>query len=76
MPKLAFISRLLGDSNEKELKRIQPLINTINDLGPELAALPDEALFAKSAEFKQRLGEGETLDDLLPEAFAVARETS
>ena len=76
MPKLAFISRLLGDSNEKELKRIQPLINAINDLGPELASLSDEALFAKSAEFKQRLGEGETLDDLLVEAFAVARETS
>jgi len=74
MPKLGFLGRLVGDSNEKELKRLQPLVDEINALGDEMAALSDEQLAAKTGEFKQRLEEGETLDELLPEAFAVVRE--
>jgi preprotein translocase subunit SecA len=74
MPKLAFLNRILGDSNERELKRLERIVADINDLGPETAALSDDELAAKTAEFRDRLAEGETLDDLLPEAFAVSRE--
>ncbi|NUQ55026.1 MAG: preprotein translocase subunit SecA [Dehalococcoidia bacterium] len=74
MAKLGFISRLLGDSNEKELKRIWEIVDEINDLADETAALSDEALAAQTADFKERLRDGAGLDDLLPEAFAVARE--
>ena len=76
MPKLGFISRILGDSNEKELKRLSSLVDEINSYADETAALSDEELFAKTAEFKEILADGETLDDILPEAFAVARETA
>ncbi|MBI2766927.1 MAG: preprotein translocase subunit SecA [Chloroflexi bacterium] len=76
MPKLGFISRLLGDSNEKELKRLQPFVDDINSFGEDIAALSDDALSAKSAEFKGRLAAGEDLDDILSEAFAVVREMS
>jgi preprotein translocase subunit SecA len=74
MPKLGFINKLLGDSNEKELKRLRGTVDEINSYADEMAALSDEELAAKTPEFKQRLAEGETLDDLLPEAFAVVRE--
>jgi len=74
MPKLGFIGRLLGDSNEKELKRLSAIVDEVNSYADEIAALSDEELAAKTVEFKEALGEGETLDDLLPEAFAVARE--
>jgi preprotein translocase subunit SecA len=76
MSKLGFISRILGDSNERELKRLFETVDEINDLDEETAALSDEALATKTAEFKQRLASGETLDDILPGAFAVAREMS
>ena len=76
MPKLGFINRLLGDSNDKEIKRLSQTVAEINELGEEMAALSDEALAAKSAEFKERLAAGETLDDILAEAFAVSREMS
>ncbi|MCL6644771.1 MAG: preprotein translocase subunit SecA [Dehalococcoidia bacterium] len=74
MPKLGFLNRILGDSNERELRRLQKFVDEINDLAAETEALSDEELAAKTAEFKERLAEGETLDDLLPEAFAVTRE--
>ena len=76
MPKLGFINRLLGDSNEKELKRLQKIVDQVNALGPAMEGLPDEDLAAKTGEFKQRLEAGERLDDLLPEAFAVVREAA
>jgi preprotein translocase subunit SecA len=76
MSKFAFINRLLGDSNEKEIKRLAAIVDEINDHTDETAALSDEALTGKSAAFKERLAAGETLDDILPEAFAVAREMS
>ncbi|MBE7520590.1 MAG: preprotein translocase subunit SecA [Thermoflexaceae bacterium] len=74
MAKLGFLSRLLGDSNEKELKRIWEIVDEINDLAGETAALSDEALAARTATFKERLRDGDDLDDLLPEAFATVRE--
>jgi preprotein translocase subunit SecA len=65
---------LLGDPNARKLKKYQPYITEINLLEEEIQALSDEDLKGKTAEFKQRLAKGETLDDLLPEAFAVVRE--
>jgi preprotein translocase subunit SecA len=74
MPKLGFINRLLGDSNEKELKRLALIVDEINEFEDEWGALSDEELTAKTVEFKERLAEGEDLDDILPEAFATSRE--
>ncbi len=74
MPKLGFITRLLGDSNEKEIKRLGQTVAEINSYADELAKLEDGALSAKTVEFRSRLEADESLDDLLPEAFAVARE--
>ena len=76
MPKLGFISRLLGDSNEKELKRLREIVDEVNTHADAMAALSEEALFARTGEFRERLANGEDIDDLLPEAFAVARETA
>ncbi|MBN1693435.1 MAG: preprotein translocase subunit SecA [Dehalococcoidales bacterium] len=66
----------LFDSNEKELKRLRPYVDEINALEPEFEALSDDALKAKTAEFKKRYEGGESLDDLLPEAFAAVREAA
>ncbi len=74
MPKLGFIGRILGDSNEREIKRLSSIVDEINFLADETEALSDDELAAKTAEFKERLAEGETLEDLLPESFAVTRE--
>ena len=62
--------------SEKEVKRVQPLVKKINELEPEIQKLSDNELRRKTNEFKDRLGKGVTLDDLLPEAFAVVREAS
>ena len=71
-----FIKRFLGDNNEKEIKRMRAIVDKINSYEPELQNLNDYKLFGKTDEFKERLANGETLDDILPEAFAVVRETS
>ncbi len=63
-----------GDSNERVLGGMQSLVDRINDLGPSLESLEDDALAECTAEFRTRFAQGETLDDLLPEAFAVIRE--
>ncbi|ASC71151.1 Protein translocase subunit SecA [Halomicronema hongdechloris C2206] len=70
------LKNLLGDPNARKLKKYQPDVVEINLLEEEVSALSDEALVAKTAEFKQRLNKGESLDDLLTEAFAVVREAS
>ena len=62
--------------SEKEVKRVRPIVEKINSLEPEIQKLSDEELRNKTAEFKDRLTQGETLDDILPEAFAVVREAS
>ncbi len=68
------IQKVFGTHSERELKRIEGLVQTIEDLRPSMQALSDEELRGKTEEFKKRLTEGETLDDLLPEAYAVVRE--
>ena len=73
---LGFIQKLLGNKNAKEIKRIRSIVEEINGLEPELLSLSDTSLRAKTEEFKSRLANGETLDDILPEAFAVVREAS
>ena len=67
--------RIFGDANERELKKLQPLVQRINELEPRWQKLTDEELAGKTAEFKQKLENGATLDDILPEAFATGRET-
>ena len=62
--------------SEKEVKRVRPIVEEINSLESEIQKLSDEELRNKTAEFKDRLTQGETLDDILPEAFAVVREAS
>ena len=74
MVKLGLIKRIIGDSNEKELKRLQFIVDQINDVGDEYAALSDEDLGGTTEELKARLSAGETLEDLLPDAFAAVRE--
>ena len=67
-------SKVFGSRSQREVKRIMPLVDKIESLRPEMQKLSDEELKGKTREFKKRLEEGETLDDLLPEAFAVVRE--
>ena len=68
------IQKVFGTHSERELKRIEPLVKRIEELRPSMQQLSDAQLKAKTEEFKKRLSEGETLDDLLPEAFADVRE--
>jgi len=69
-------SKIFGDPNERFLKKLQPIVEEINRLEKKFEKLSDEKLREKTEEFKQRLKKGETLDDLLPEAFAVVREAA
>ena len=71
-----FIERIIGTYSSRELKRVYPIVNKIEMFDSEMVALSDEELKAKTGEFKQRLAGDETLDDILPEAFAVVREAS
>jgi preprotein translocase subunit SecA len=73
---LNLLTKVFGSKNERELKRLQPIIERINALEPELQAMSDDQLKGRTAEFKQRIDQGENLDDILPEAFAVVREAS
>ena len=70
------IDKIFGTYSEREIKRIKPLVDKIEGMRPEMQALSDEELKAKTVEFKKRLAEGETLDDILPEAFATVREAA
>ena len=70
------LKKVFGTANDRELKRIQVLVDKINAQEPAISGLPDAGLRAKTDEFKKRLEEGETLDDILPEVFAVVREAS
>ena len=73
---MGLLKKLFGTSSEKELKAIAPIVNKIESLDAEYSALTDEQLQAKTQEFKDRYQNGESLDDLLPEAFAACREAS
>ena len=68
------LAKVIGTQNERDLKRLRPLVAAINAKEPEIETLSDEQLRGKTAEFRQRLENGETPDDLLPDAFAVVRE--
>ena len=71
---LNLVRKTVGTKNDRELKRLLPLVERINRLEPEAAALSDAALRARTGEFRQRLENGEPLDDLIPETFATVRE--
>ena len=73
---MSVFTKLFGTHSEHELKRIKPLVDKVEALRPTMQALSDEQLRAKTDEYKKRLAEGETLDDLLPEAFATVREAA
>ncbi|BAQ18711.1 preprotein translocase subunit SecA [Methyloceanibacter caenitepidi] len=72
----AIANKVFGSSNDRKLKKYDPVVAAINALEPEVSALSDEALRARTDEFRKRLAGGETLDDLLPEAFATVREAA
>lgn len=71
-----FLTKVFGSNNDRILKKLQPIVDEINQLESRVQALPDEQISQQTAEFKDRLSNGETLDDLLPEAFALVRETA
>ena len=73
---MGLIKSLFGDSSSRELKSIYPIVDKIEAMADEYKAMTDAQLQAKTVEFKERLANGETLDDILPEAFATAREAA
>ncbi|MEI3162507.1 MAG: preprotein translocase subunit SecA [Lachnospirales bacterium] len=73
---MGFLEKVFGSYSDKEIKKIKPIVAKINSLEPEMEALSDDELRAKTDEFKARIADGATLDDILPEAFAVVREAS
>ncbi|MCJ7746671.1 MAG: preprotein translocase subunit SecA, partial [Desulfobacterales bacterium] len=72
----SLIKKIIGSKNERELKRIQPIVRRINQIEPQILPLNDEQLRAKAPEFKERIDRGESLESILPEAFAVVREAA
>ncbi len=72
----ALARRVFGSANDRYIKSLQPLVDEINAVEPALAALSDEDLRARTAALKERLGQGETVDDILPDAFATVREAA
>ncbi|NMB26524.1 MAG: preprotein translocase subunit SecA, partial [Tissierellia bacterium] len=72
----SFFAKIFGSYSDRELKRIEPLVDKIEALDEDMQRLSDEELQYKTVEFKERLNKGETIDDILPEAYAVVRETS
>mgnify|MGYP000143444509 CR=1 FL=1 len=73
---MGFINKIFGTHSQHELKRIKPIVDKILGMREQWVALSDEELQHKTVEFKERLAKGETLDDILPEAFATVREAS
>lgn len=73
---LPFLTKIFGNANQRALSKLQKIVHTINGLEPEMKVLSNEQLQEKTNEFRLQLSQGKTLDDILPEAFAVAREAS
>ncbi len=73
---MSILSKIFGDPNKKVLEKLQPIVDEINGLEKKFEGFSDEDIQAKTGEFKERLKKGETLDDILPEAFALVRETA
>ncbi len=72
---MSILSKIFGDPNERELKKLWPIVTKVNEIEKGYQKLSDEKLRAKTTEFKKRLKEGETLDDIMPEAFAAVKNT-
>ena len=72
----ALMGAIFGSQNERDIKKIKPVADKINSFEPNIEKLSDEELKSKTQEFKKRLADGETLEDILPEAFACVREAS
>jgi len=72
----SLIKKIVGSKNERELRRIQPLVDKISQLEPNISPLSDDQLRAKTSEFKGRVERGESIEEILPEAFAIVRETA
>ena len=70
------LAKIMGTRNQRELKKLQPIVEKINAYEPEISALPDHAFPEKTNELRRQLSEGKTLDDILPEAFALVREVA
>ena len=73
---MSFLSKIFGNANERSVKELEPIVAQINAFEESIKVISDEQLKAKTLEFKERLGSGQTLDDILPEAFALVRETA
>ncbi|MGB9838950.1 preprotein translocase subunit SecA [Thermovenabulum sp.] len=73
---LDIFKKIFGSTNEKEIKKLMPVVEQVNNWEPKIRVLSDKELSAKTIEFKERLSKGETLDELLPEAYAVVREAA
>ena len=73
---MSLFEKMFGTHSEREIKRIMPLVDKIEALRPEMQAMTDEQLKARTAEFKERLANGETLDDILVDAYATVREAA
>ncbi|KHF35045.1 Protein translocase subunit SecA [Paenibacillus sp. P1XP2] len=71
---LGLVKKIFGDTNDRDVKRLMKTVDIINKLEPDFVKLTDEQLKAKTTEFRARIEKGETLDELLPEAFATVRE--
>src|SRR5215212_9666277 len=69
-----FLAKVIGTQNERDLKKLRPIVTQVNALEASVQPLSDDALRGKTAEFKARVANGESLDDILPEAFALVRE--
>lgn len=72
----SILAKIFGTANERKIKQLQPIVNKINSFEPEISKLTDDQLTLKTNEFREQLSRGKHLDDILPEAFAVVRETS
>ena len=70
---MGLLGKIFGSYSEKEVKRVMPIVEKINNLEPEMEKLTDKELTNKTTYFKEELAKGKTLDDILPEAFAVVR---
>src|SRR5438477_10559917 len=68
------IAKMVGTNNDRQIKRMQPIVEKINSLEPSIQSLSDEQIAQKTIDFKTQLAQGKSLDDILPEAFAVVRE--
>ena len=73
---MSLFEKMFGTHSEREIKRITPLVDKIEELRPQMQALSDEDLKARTAQFKERLANGETLDDILVDAYATVREAA